>query len=146
MLPGRTSHDVLSVTGKATFLPQRPAKWKKENRQYIVNYNENSKENENPADAHLLTRSCNFWIGSGSPSFPHARTSPLSYTRMIRSAEFTRKQLQRKQKIFSLLNKIKSFPNYHRHPHSNYYHYNNLTYCRRWIRLFNFICITCPCS
>ena len=33
-------------------------------------------------------------MGSGSPSHPQAITSPLSYTRITRSAEFTRKQLQ----------------------------------------------------
>jgi len=27
---------------------------------------------------HLLTKSCNFWMGSGSPSLPHVSTSLLS--------------------------------------------------------------------
>ena len=43
----------------------------------------------------LLTRSWSFCIGSGSPSLPQVRTSRLSYTRMIRSAEFTRKHLDK---------------------------------------------------
>lgn len=44
---------------------------------------------------YLLTRSCSFWIGSGSPSLPQAKTSLLSYTLITRSAVFTRKQLQK---------------------------------------------------
>ena len=44
---------------------------------------------------HLFTRSCSFCMGSGSPSLPQVRISRPSYTLMIRSAVFMRKQLAR---------------------------------------------------
>lgn len=44
----------------------------------------------------LFTRSCNFCIGSGSPSLPHANISVLSYTRITLSAVLTRKQEPRR--------------------------------------------------
>lgn len=50
--------------------------------------------------AYLLTRSCSFCIGSGSPSRPHVSISLPSYTLMIRSAVFMRKQLHKKQNGF----------------------------------------------
>lgn len=43
--------------------------------------------------SHLFTRSCSFCMGSGSPSRPQVRISLPSYTRMMRSAVFMRKQL-----------------------------------------------------
>lgn len=55
---------------------------------------------ENSAQTHLLTRSCNFCIGSGSPSRPQVRISLPSYTLMIRSAVFMRKQLEKEEDVF----------------------------------------------
>lgn len=44
---------------------------------------------------YLLTRSCSFCMGSGSPSRPQVRISLPSYTLIIRSAVFIRKQLKK---------------------------------------------------
>lgn len=45
---------------------------------------------------YLFTKSCSFCMGSGSPSLPQVRISLPSYTLMIRSAVFMRKQLYNK--------------------------------------------------
>lgn len=44
---------------------------------------------------YLLTKSCSFCMGSGSPSRPQVSISLPSYTLMIRSAVFMRKQLHK---------------------------------------------------
>lgn len=49
---------------------------------------------------YLLTKSCSFCMGSGSPSRPQVSISLPSYTLMMRSAVFIRKQLSRKCEIW----------------------------------------------
>lgn len=58
---------------------------------------------------YLLTKSCSFCSGSGSPFLPQAITSWVSYTRTIRSAELTRKCLWRKKIIQNLKTNWVSF-------------------------------------
>lgn len=43
--------------------------------------------------SHLFTKSCSFCMGSGSPSRPQVKISRPSYTLIIRSAVFIKKQL-----------------------------------------------------
>lgn len=156
MLPGRTSHDILTITGETAALPRSPEhtkhKWRTSGNQrtrqtkWYVMWHTVSKPHKLwfqvlkfhqalqywlvvaileeacqlyhcnfwhqniptvSSTAHvlcsshlvtyLLTRSCSFCMGSGSPSRPQVSISLPSYTLMIRSAVFMRKQLHRKQ-------------------------------------------------
>lgn len=121
MLPGRAGHNVFTITGKATALPRSPNKESfTQTTQGIWKCSHLSKRDDmagkeqwktwaDTAKARvssdwvmvvfghqmsdLLTRSCSFCMGSGSPSRPQVSISLPSYTRMMRSAVFIRKQL-----------------------------------------------------
>lgn len=99
VLPGRTGHDVLAVPRKAAALPGGPRErgMHRQASQTSRRHREDTPEQRSgtasPSVSDLFTRSCSFCMGSGSPSRPQVRISLPSYTLMMRSAVFMRKQL-----------------------------------------------------
>lgn len=119
MLPGRASHNVFAIAGEATALPRSPNNtvihwggiWEL-NHLSERHYKARNEQWKTWADAakvrifidsvtvifgpemsDLFTRSWSFCMGSGSPSRPQVSISLPSYTLMMRSAVFMRKQL-----------------------------------------------------
>lgn len=125
VLPGWTSHDVLTIPRETAALPWSPDKdqiihfyFQFTDRMVFIEFlsikriiHEHRKSSQdmytqllcphvlqlNGAAVYLLTRSWSFCMGSGSPSRPQVSISLPSYTLMILSAVFMRKQLHREQ-------------------------------------------------